>query len=200
MSQVLKEGGEGNEHGVAGARMLQPQQQRAGPVQDSSQQQQPAAAGIGEARSEASNMEGVSQDVTSMRRSTGEGQAASAAGLQLNGSRGVASLTRSASLGSSGSEDSGGAQPAKGDNSPPPVAPTWRQPYVGSVPPLPMTITQAKAESIMGLGEINSHDTQSLGKRFRDDDEAPLRDSRPGTTVCTKALIMSLAFLKSLTL
>ncbi|PTQ26732.1 hypothetical protein MARPO_0502s0001, partial [Marchantia polymorpha] len=44
------------------------------------------------------------------------------------GTRAGATLTRSPSVGSSGSEGSGGPQ------SPPPIAPTWRQPYVRDAP------------------------------------------------------------------
>lgn len=93
------------------------------------------------------------------------------------------SLTRSLSLGSSASEDSGSQQQGKGDQlmasvGAPPSS-HLQQPYAGSgVPPLPINFAQAKAENVMLVGEMDSHNAQSLGKRFREDD-----DSHPRTTV-----------------
>ena len=95
------------------------------------------------------------------------------------------SLTRSLSLGSSASEDSG-PQQGKGDQlMASVVAPSnhLQQPYGGAgsgVPPLPMNFAQAKAESVLLVGEMDSHNAQTLGKRFRDDD-----DGLPRTTVCS---------------
>lgn len=117
------------------------------------------------------------------------------AGGQVGGGMAAAaghgtSLTRSASLGSSGSEDSGPQQQQRngggkgGDPSGTgaPVAPTWFN--GGGVSQMPMGLAPAKAENVLVLGEIDSHDTQSLGKRFREDDEALLHEGRPRTTVC----------------
>lgn len=119
------------------------------------------------------------------------------AGGQMGGMAAAAghgtSLTRSASLGSSGSEDSGPQQQQQqqrngggkgGDQSGTgaPVAPTWYN--GGGVSQMPMGLTPAKAENVLVLGEIDSHDTQSLGKRFREDDDALLHEGRPRTTVC----------------
>lgn len=91
------------------------------------------------------------------------------------GSRGgVTTLTRSPSVGSSGSEGSGGPQ------SPPPIAPTWRQPYVGGVPPLPLGLGQAKPESLL---RGDSGEAHLLGKRSRDDDEVSIRGTHSGNNV-----------------
>lgn len=94
------------------------------------------------------------------------------------------SLTRSLSLGSSASEDSG-PQQGKGDQlMGSGVAPSnhLQQPYGGGggsgVPPLSINFAQAKAENVLLVGEMDSHNVQSLGKRFRDDD-----DGLPRTTV-----------------
>ncbi|KAH8951573.1 hypothetical protein BDL97_09G035000 [Sphagnum fallax] len=93
----------------------------------------------------------------------------------------VASLTRSTSVGSSGSEDSGG-QLGRGDHCPPPAAPTWCQPYAGMVPHLPMNPAQTKAEHVLCHGEFSSQDALSLGKRFREDDEDSLCENHSGIT------------------
>ncbi len=103
------------------------------------------------------------------------------------GPRGSSSLVRSVSMGSSGSEDSGGQPGQGGDHSSsPPTAPTWQQPYVGVVPPLPTNLAHAKAENTLGRGGefSSSHDnTQTLGKRFREDEEGPLCENHSGITV-----------------
>jgi hypothetical protein len=140
-----------------------------------------------EMRSEVCGMEGVSV-------ATQEPGSGSSTGLQMNNAAGLqqqqgGSLTGSASVGSSGSEDSGG-QLGRGDHSPPPpTALTWQQqqqqpPYVGAVPPpLPMSLAQAKVENILGRGEFNSHNAQMLGKRFREDEEGLLHENHSGITV-----------------
>jgi hypothetical protein len=90
------------------------------------------------------------------------------------------SLTRSLSLGSSASEDSG-PQQGKGDQlMGSVVAPAnhLQQPYGGAgsgVPPRPMNFSQAKAENVLLVGEMDSHNAQTLGKRFRDDDDGLAR-------------------------
>ncbi|KAL2645353.1 hypothetical protein R1flu_012940 [Riccia fluitans] len=86
------------------------------------------------------------------------------------GTRAGATLTRSPSVGSSGSEGSAGGGP----QSPPPIAPTWRQPYVGGVPPLPMVLGPAKPESLL---RGDSGEAHLLGKRPRDEDEVSMRDN-----------------------
>ncbi|CAK9218702.1 unnamed protein product [Sphagnum troendelagicum] len=148
----------------------------------SSQQQQQGK----EMRSEVCGMEGISV-------ATQEPGSGSSTGLQMNNAAGLqqqqqgGSLTGSASVGSSGSEDSGG-QLGRGDHSPsPPTALTWQQqqqpPYVGAVPPsLPMSLAQAKVENILGRGEFNSHNAQMLGKRFREDEEGLLQENHSGIT------------------
>ncbi|KAH9573722.1 hypothetical protein CY35_01G015800 [Sphagnum magellanicum] len=102
------------------------------------------------------------------------------------GPRGSSSLVRSVSMGSSGSEDSGGQPGQGGDHSSSPsTAPTWQQPYVGVVPPLPTNLAHAKAENTLGRGGefSSSHDnTQTLGKRFREDEEGPLCENHSGIT------------------
>jgi hypothetical protein len=140
-----------------------------------------------EMRSEVCGMEGISV-------ATQEPGSGSSTGLQMNNAAGLqqqqqgGSLTGSASVGSSGSEDSGG-QLGRGDHSPsPPTALTWQQqqqpPYVGAVPPsLPMSLAQAKVENILGRGEFNSHNAQMLGKRFREDEEGLLQENHSGITV-----------------
>ncbi|KAG6548091.1 hypothetical protein Mapa_010371 [Marchantia paleacea] len=90
------------------------------------------------------------------------------------GTRAGATLTRSPSVGSSGSEGSGGPQ------SPPPIAPTWRQPYVGGVPPLPLGLGQAKPETLL---RGDSGEAHLLGKRPRDEDEVSMRDAHTGNNV-----------------
>ncbi|CAK9189478.1 unnamed protein product, partial [Sphagnum troendelagicum] len=114
------------------------------------------------------------------------------------GPRGSSSLVRSVSMGSSGSEDSGGQPGQGGDHSSsPPTAPNWQQPYVGVVPPLPTNLAHAKAENTLGRGgEFGSSrdNTQTLGKRFREDEEGPLCENHSGITVrpqepCAPALV-----------
>ncbi|KAG0625921.1 hypothetical protein M758_2G088500 [Ceratodon purpureus] len=81
------------------------------------------------------------------------------------------SLTRSLSLGSSASEDSG---PQQGKASVGNHLQQQQQAYGGAgsgVPPLPMNFAQAKAENVLMVGEMDSHNAQTLGKRFRDDDD-----------------------------
>ncbi|BFI08324.1 protein MpBHLH43 [Marchantia polymorpha subsp. ruderalis] len=90
------------------------------------------------------------------------------------GTRAGATLTRSPSVGSSGSEGSGGPQ------SPPPIAPTWRQPYVGGVPPLPLGLGQAKPETLL---RGDSGEAHLLGKRPRDEDEVSMREAHTGNNV-----------------
>ncbi|KAH9572880.1 hypothetical protein CY35_02G174800 [Sphagnum magellanicum] len=147
----------------------------------SSQQQQQGK----EMRSEVCGMEGVS--VAAQEPGSG-----SSTGLQMSNAAGLqqqqgGSLTGSASVGSSGSEDSGG-QLGRGDHSPPPpTALTWQQqqqsPYVGAVPPpLSMSLAQAKVENILGRGEFNPHNAQMLGKRFREDEEGLLHENHSGIT------------------
>ncbi len=103
------------------------------------------------------------------------------------GLRGSSSLVRSVSMGSSGSEDSGGQPGQGGDHSSSPAtAPTWQQPYVGVVPPLPTNLAHAKAENTLGGGgEFSSSydNTQTLGKRFREDEDGPLSENHSGITV-----------------
>jgi hypothetical protein len=106
----------------------------------------------------------------------------------------VASLTRSTSVGSSGSEDSGG-QLGRGDHCPPPAAPTWCQPYAGMVPHLPMNPAQTKAEHVLCHGEFSSQDAPSLGKRFREDDEDSLCENHSGITVTPQSLVHQLTIL-----
>lgn len=90
-------------------------------------------------------------------------------------------LTRSVSLGSSASEESG-PQQGKGDQlMGSMVAPSkhLQQPYGGAgsgVPTLPMNFAPAKAENVMLVGEMDSHNAH--GKRFREDE-----DGRPRPTV-----------------
>ncbi|KAL3698692.1 hypothetical protein R1sor_012768 [Riccia sorocarpa] len=86
------------------------------------------------------------------------------------GSRPGGTLTRSPSVGSSGSEGSAGGGP----QSPPPIAPTWRQPYVGGVPPLPLGLGPTKPESLL---RGDSGEAHLLGKRPRDEDEVSMRDN-----------------------
>uniref|UniRef100_A0A7I4B7A5 BHLH domain-containing protein n=1 Tax=Physcomitrium patens TaxID=3218 RepID=A0A7I4B7A5_PHYPA len=89
-------------------------------------------------------------------------------------------LTRSVSLGSSASEESG-PQQGKGDQlMGSMVAPSkhLQQPYGGAgsgVPTLPMNFAPAKAENVMLVGEMDSHNAH--GKRFREDE-----DGRPRPT------------------
>ncbi|CAM6098053.1 unnamed protein product [Calypogeia fissa] len=90
------------------------------------------------------------------------------------GGGGATTLTRSPSVGSSGSEGSDGPQ------SPPPIAPTWRQPYVGGVPPLPLGLGQAKPESLL---RGDSGEAHLLGKRCRDDDEVSMRETHSGNNL-----------------
>lgn len=86
------------------------------------------------------------------------------------------SLTRSLSLGSSASEDSGPQQQQQ--QKVVAGASQQQQPSYGAPgpgPSLPMNF--AKTENVMLVGEMDSHNAQSLGKRFREDD-----DNHPRTT------------------
>lgn len=126
------------------------------------------------------------QQQSQQQNQSGRGEGGSGGGREVRNGAAVHgdSLTRSLSLGSSASEDSG---PQQGKASV--VAPgnhlQQQQPYGGAgsgVPPLPMNFAQAKAENVLMVGEMDSHNAQTLGKRFRDDD-----DGLPRATVrsCT---------------
>lgn len=84
------------------------------------------------------------------------------------------SLTRSLSLGSSASEDSGPQQQKVVAGASQQQQPSYGAPGPG--PSLPMNFP--KSENVMLVGEMDSHNAQSLGKRFREDD-----DNHPRTTV-----------------
>eukprot|EP00249_Psilotum_nudum_P023111 c28753_g2_i1 orf=783-2702(-) len=78
-------------------------------------------------------------------------------------------LTRSTSLGSSGSEGSASQQHPPDSQSPSAVAPTWRQSYRGRVLSLPI-VGQTNADDLFPHeGTLN--DLHLLGKRPRDDEE-----------------------------
>lgn len=155
MSSLGKKGNEGVDYGLSEVQIRHQQQQ---------QQQQQGGGGRGE-----------------VQGGSGGGAVREARnGGAVHGD----SLTRSLSLGSSASEDSG-PQQGKGDQlMASVVAPSshLQQPSYGGagsgVPPLPMNFAQAKAENVMLVGEMDSHNAQSLGKRFREDDEG-----HPRTTV-----------------
>lgn len=80
-------------------------------------------------------------------------------------------LTRSPSIGSSGSEISGCQQLSSDTQSPPFVAlpPVWHQSYMGGVPSSPLGLRQAKVETVM-LQEGIPNEAHLHGRRARDDE------------------------------
>ncbi|KAJ7552029.1 hypothetical protein O6H91_06G039400 [Diphasiastrum complanatum] len=83
-----------------------------------------------------------------------------------------AMLSHSPSGRSSGSEGSAGARDCQ---SPPPLAPTFHQSYVGGTSPLPFALGQSKTETLLVTGEVSSGEAQFLGKRSRNE-EALLKE------------------------
>lgn len=123
----------------------------------------------------------------SLQRLSERGATGGTIGLQLNASTSqalppIGGASRGPSVLKSDSfEGSGFHHTANNLQSPTLIAPTWRKPYIGTMPPITPTLGQGKSDTFLLSGEGVSSEVH-LGKRIRDDEDMS-RENFPASMI-----------------